>query len=386
MNGPISSLRRLLTVVLSLFIIWSARESVADDPQEHQTAQSSLDAISNQVAAFIPRFSGPDPIGQNISTLLHLQIWRTLRKAPYPNPRGLDFGQGMVYYSTASLVETTAIYADNRLKQIWGQMVLWGDVIPYVDGVIVQALLSMPEYADARREHGEIWQVRFGNNLVELGLPRRVIEFAPIILRPEVAARVSTPDALRLCPVKTKKCGGPSIGPAFKAIGHEGPWSHVVTGYGLSGWVYLPELGDSPNEVAVFTAGMISYFRKDFEQSSRLFEDVLHLQAPRSPVRMDALLLQAASLSRYGRTKYAEAVLKTASEFNPYSRYVLQARIMNAIAGLGNQGREVARTVLAPYATELMSNRRLFEDKNSWLEAVEGLFAHLGLPAERTPN
>jgi hypothetical protein len=101
---------------------------------------------------------------------------------------------------------------------------------------------------------------------------------------------------------------------------------------------------------------------------------------------MDALLLQAASLSRFGRTKDAEVVLKKASDFNPYSRYVLQARIMNAIARVENQERKVAQTFLAPYATELISKRRLFGDKNSWLESVEKLFADLGLPVANSPG
>src|SRR5579864_8913115 len=102
-------------------------------------------ALCQDNGVVVPAFDGPQPLGENVSTNLYLQIWRTLRRAPSPNPKRLDFGTGIARYSKEVFRPQTVSDVDDYVRDDGvSQMIVWGEVRNLGDGVLVQAFLSAP--------------------------------------------------------------------------------------------------------------------------------------------------------------------------------------------------------------------------------------------------
>ena len=59
-------------------------------------ANAIADPTTDEIRLYVPAFDGPGSLGKNVATILNLQIWRTLRKEPDKDPKGEDFGRGMM--------------------------------------------------------------------------------------------------------------------------------------------------------------------------------------------------------------------------------------------------------------------------------------------------
>lgn len=149
------------------------------------------------------------------------------------------------------------------------------------------------------------------------------------MLRPELVAAYSRPSAVTLCPVKTTSCTGKPLGSRFTARRHEGDWSFVESKSGDKGWVHLQQLGIEPNETVEFVGGLFSYFRGDMAQAQALFEKAADTAAADSIVRQDAKVLRAIARSRLGAMATGDFDHVIADD--PYSRYALQAAVMDAL-------------------------------------------------------
>ena len=61
----------------------------------HVVRADNKPAGEQEFRLYVPAFTGPDALGTNVATVLNLQVWQTLRRAPTPNPDALDFGRGV---------------------------------------------------------------------------------------------------------------------------------------------------------------------------------------------------------------------------------------------------------------------------------------------------
>jgi hypothetical protein len=328
------------------------------------------DAARFSVQTLVPTFGGSTSLGANVSTILALRLWTTLRPRPNPNPNNLDFGVGQIKWSTR-VIEGPRQAALQEAIDTRSQLALWGAVAEYGPGVIVTSnLIVSPSHVGGARR--QIWAVAVRNVQVELGLPNSSYQFSPLVLSSGVVAKYSRPNQIRVCSDKRADCSdGTLLGDPFRVIRLEGDFVLVRQPDRSIGWVTLPDLSEAQGEVVDFTAALISYLRGDFEQAETYFTRVAESKAE-SLVRHDAALL--AGISRFRRGNGIEA-LRAAQSRNPYSLFAVQALvtadIMAAMALPRGRTREAhlaeARRLIASY-------RDIFPPDNAWLASVERSF------------
>jgi hypothetical protein len=328
---------------------------------------------------YIPAFAGQSGLGQNVATILNLGIWRTLRKRPTPNPDNLDFGSATVIWSDEPLPATDLHAAIQALVANRADMILWGLTGSFAEGAAVQAylLVNPEEKPDAQLR--AVWRIERNGHTIQLGLPRHLFEFGIVVVGPEVVARYSSPSALRLCPERDDACtGGQPLGDSqYRALEHHQDWTLVTNEVGQRGWIHFPELRNASNEIVAFTGGLTAYHRGDFSTAARLFRETAGIDVADALVREDALTLQAAALSRrLHSANEAAQLIDQILETNPYSRFAVQVRVMDAIEHYDpNVPASVDR--LRTVAANLRANPEMFELEDPWRSAAEQVFSAL---------
>jgi hypothetical protein len=315
----------------------------------------------------VPVFDGPDRLARNVATTLYLQVWQTLRRAPWPNPRKLDFGTGIVRYSLEPMPETSPESVTRYISNSQVQLAMWGAVRPLGDGVLVQAFVAAPtELSEARAD----WSLRLGTSKVSLGLPRQTFDFDAVVLDRSLIDRYRSPDGLRMCAEKRLPCDASPVGGDWRAIGHEGLWANIVSNdTGRTGWLYLADLDRLPNDIADFAAGLLSYYRKDFAQAARLFGKVAARAGSASAIRSDAAVLALVARARDGED--VTASLDAASRADPTSLYVYQAAMMARLSTAIAKPVATRRVALAAIRASLNVNRELFATDDPWLRSID---------------
>ena len=209
-------------------------------------------ANDDVVTLYMPAFYGPGAIGQNVATILNLQIWRTLRKAPTPNPKKLGFGRGLVVWDTQTLRDPSFMAAEDTARyglevgdgrRVYPQLVLWGKARQFGDGVVVESFLAIPEaYAPSSWVQDQ-WEIvlPYGKSTVTIDadLPRRRYEFSAIALDDDLVRTYTTPRTLRIYDSRMEKREIGVVGDKFEAREHHGDWV-LLTSDARTGWVHLP--------------------------------------------------------------------------------------------------------------------------------------------------
>jgi hypothetical protein len=317
------------------------------------------------IRTLVPTFGGSTSLGANVSTILALRLWTTLRPRPNPNPDNLYFGVGQIEWSRR-VVDESPEAAIQAAIESRSQMALWGAAEDYGPGVVVTSNLVIRASEPAAGQR-QTWTVTVRNVRLELGLPSSSYQFSPLIISNEVIAKYSRPNQIRVCPRKRVDCDGPVLGNPFRAIRLDGDFVQVRQPSGTIGWVALPNLSAAQGEVVDFTAALISYHRGDFEQAEKYFAMVWESKAE-SLVRNDAALL--AGISGFRRGRGTEA-LQAAQKQNPYSRFAVQALAMATIAVAALQSGEARDSHLNKAKELVESYRHLFEPNHPWLLSVE---------------
>jgi hypothetical protein len=328
-------------------------------------AEAARAAESFTIRTLVPTFGGPTRLGANVSTVLAMRLWTTLRPRPTPNPDNLYFGFGHVAW-TRLVIDESPDAAIKAAVESRSQLALWGAVEEYGPGVVVTPNLVIPA-SQAAAGQRQTWTVTVRNVRLELGLPGGSYQFSPLVLSNDVVTKYSRPDQIRVCPQRRLDCDGPLLGNPFRAIRIDGDFVQVRQPDGTVGWVALPNLSEAQGEVVDFTAALISYHRGDFEQAERYFTAVRDSKAE-SLVRNDAALLAGISIFRRGRGTEA---LEAAQKQNPYSRFAVQALVMASLSVAAGQ-RGAARQAQLTKARELIASyRHLFEPGNAWLSSAD---------------
>jgi hypothetical protein len=328
------------------------------------------------VKTFVPTFGGSTSLGANVSTILALRLWATLRPRPNPNPNNLNFGVGQIEWSRRTIEEPQA--AIQAAVETGSLIVLWGDVQEYGPGVIVASNLVVPPSQPVARAR-QTWVVTMRDVKLELGLPNIRYHFSPLIISNEVVAKYSRPNQVRVCKTKVVDCVGSLLGNPFRADRIEGDFAFARQRSGSVGWVPLPNLSASQSEVVGFTAALISYLRGDFEQAETYFSKVRDGKpAPgqdtreyksESLVRNDAALL--AGISKFRRGQGIEG-LRAAHAQNPYSRYAVQALVMADIELAAALGAGEVKASHVKEASQLVeAYRHLFPPDDPWLGSAD---------------
>jgi len=297
---------------------------------------ASTNQVTDEIRLFIPSFSGPEKIGFNVSTFINLQVFKTLRKAPTPNPGNLDFGDGKIVWSNTELSAQTHRTAATLIKRwdLLAQMALWGKAWEYGNGLIVQPYLTIPRYKDFRANHFEVWSktIEFSGKTYRfnIDLPRRFFMFSLFYLDKDFIDKYKSPLSIKIYNRKNTNSGiAGSVGKKFRAQIVEGEWVKIRSGQ-ANGWVRLEKYSEKPIEIIDFVGGMIRVFRNDWKGAYELFENVTAAPESNSGIKVDALLLQARALEELGRD--GSRKLDEALSLSPYSYIVIKYRLMKLVS------------------------------------------------------
>ena len=338
-------------------------------------------AQTAMVGLLVAPFDGPQPVAAKTATVLHLQIWETLRLAPPNNVHKLSFGRGIVQWAEWN-PPTRHSDAVAQLSRTASQMVLWGRVQEVGEGVLVQAYLSVANAGGA--VSGDLWRLAIpelgtANASIAVGLPTTMFEFAPIVLRldliPLLNSHIGTSPAN--VPVYrdralTQRIG--TLGNDFKALEH-GPSVARITASGsgrgasLTGWISVPGLSTTRSEVTDFAGGLIRIYRRDWGGAIDLLQRVVETRTAPVSIRVSSyLLMSAASYRLHEQSKTPDRSLEyiqAAERLNPYLRETAKYKCM-ALLTRRNQP-----AMLQQLQETLRTSTYLFPKDDPWLTKVK---------------
>ena len=257
------------------------------------------------------------------------------------------------------------------------QAILWGNVRIFDADALVTAYLTIPKGFDFRTKKHEIWEVLLNRNnarrTLKVDIPQRAYTFEPIILPQEFVTKYRTPDSLAILssPSKIGRRIG-TIGQTYRRIANSGEYARVQSG-GVSGWVYLPQLGLNRPEIVDFVAGIIRIFRGDWNGARESFEKVVANASIPASVRADSLLYIIRARSELQQVAEAEieAVLKLA----PASRRAVQYAVMHRLIACNTKDLQQADCTKRERASvELLTRTHaLFPPEDPWLKTVASI-------------
>jgi hypothetical protein len=332
------------------------------------------------VQILIVPFQGQEPLGRNVSNVLYLQTWQTLRKAPTPNPAHLDFGTAVALWASDDLRVTSHEQAEAAARQTEAQVVLWGKTWPFSTQAIVQTYLTVVEGVPA------LWSVtlqgRGGPRVVTCPLPSRRFEFAPIPLSAEVVRLYAgEPSGLPYYRLRdTSQAPVGHLGEDFVAVEHtSSEWTKVRVDGGV-GWVNLPVLTKSRSEVVDFAGAVVRALRRDWQGAADLFLSAA--RNPRTPttVAIDAHLMRAASLAALGKSPDED--LDAAEALNPRAPRTSVYRLMGLLdryqkLGRGADAAEARRRLVERIDQALGRTGAGLSSSDPWLESARRAVAEL---------
>jgi hypothetical protein len=333
-------------------------------------------ADADTVRLYVPALIADRPgLGFAVASVLGLQVWQTLRKAPTPNPQGLSFGDGEVIWDPlpASFADHDGAEAAARGGNLGAQLVLWGKAYEFGDGVVVQLNLSLPRYHDFRERTPEIW--RFGwqpdRPALEADMPARRYSFEPIVLDKAVVERYSRPDALAL---HASRAGGGEVGRVggrFVALESAPGSVKVRTAAGQTGWVRLPELAAQRSEVVDFVSGLVRIYRADWQGARELLARVSDSAVAPTALRLDAALLGArAGLLAGLPAEQMVAEMDRAVALSPNARRGAVYQTMLRLSAAGRREGCVDQGLRAEIGAAIDQHRHLFLADDQWLAQV----------------
>lgn len=273
-------------IALALAAALSAALSAALPAHAQTRVQIGVDNLASR-----------DGLGRNVSAVLNLQVWKTLRRAPHPNPAKLDFGSGVIYWFEGDTEVGDAEGGEALVESYGYDLLLWGAAQTYGDGVAVDVYLTAPR----SRMPLATWTLDRPGGSIALAPPRDLYAFAPVLLTRAVVQAYTSPGALFLCTAKTATCADPRpVGPGMVAMRQEGEWSFIRPHSGAPGWLRTPDIGAGGNDITNFAGAMVAYGRGDFDQAGRLFRRVAASPTAGPAIGADAAGLAALAMARFG--------------------------------------------------------------------------------------
>lgn len=342
--------------------------------------ESNPDTITVVLPAF---FSEPPQLGLSVTTVLYLQIWRTLRKAPERNTERLSFGPSQLWWYEAPPEEPTHEAAIAQARSDSPQLIVWGKAYALPGGSSVMPYLAIPKKGDdSRKRQFEQWKLAFSSagkdHQIIADLPARDYSFEPIFLPRIAVTSYSSIDALA---IYSRRSGGvkrwtvDEVEDLFAEQWEENA-VRVRTDKG-PGWLRLPNLSKT-TEVIDFVGGVTRIFRADWEGALQLLARVAASAHAPTAVRIDSNLLMARAAYQLGRA--FEPYLLEAEKLDRFSQRVVRYRVMGMLAGL--QGAEAAQLAdkAAAIRSYLEARAHLFSADDEWLRACRSLFTAVAAP------
>jgi hypothetical protein len=334
--------------------------------------------VTDRISTLVPAFTG-ERLGQNVGTVLNLKIWRTLRIPPKLWPGQKNKVGAIVSWSTEPLPDASYDYTETFARRSDFQLVLWGSIVRYGDGVLAQPLLTI--LLDNAGDLGDAasWSVSTKNADLRLSvtIPRLRYELPPIMLGNDLLELYRTPASVKIyhggqnIPPNLQKLGAPigELGDDYVALINQGDFTRVENELGQQGWIYLPKLAGD-NEVINFVGGLIRLFRRDYSGAVELLAKVSGSGASVA-LKVDSLLLQALATAKLNHDP--GALIDAAEKLNPYLQTVAKFKIVY-LASLSQSGsarqKEAAISALAKQISE---KGYMFAEGDPWFKTAQNI-------------
>ena len=345
---------------------------------------ASFANYTDQITLYTPAFEGPGVLGRAVATILNLQLFQTLR-VPRPIP-GATPTLGVVVWGQQPLDRYEHTYAELRAEQgnLLAQAVFWGKVYEYGDGAVATTNLSIPQYADFRQSHPEIWRIHIphlaGGAVIEADIPQRRYSFRPIALSADIIARYSS----RSIPMFEARSGGSviaEIDDEFRALASSIDSVEVLSG-GRRGWVRLPELSTHGGEAIEFVGGVVRVLRGDWLGVAQMMRRITKNEHAPNELRTDAFLYLGLAEEMLGRP--GTAAIDRAISLSPYARRCVVYAVMSRLAEAARAERrgdtkDQVAMALVQARQLLIENRALFSESDAWFQTTWGILAKLPL-------
>ena len=317
-------------------------------------------AQSNDTTVLITNFEGPRYLSENLSTIMGLEVWRSVR-GNEASQDSTKVTRAAIRFFRNFLPQLSPQAAEEVGKTTNSQLVLWGYVQKYGPGIVLQTFLSASDAAANKMQ----WTVKHHDGVLELGLPTQTFEFSPIMLRNSIIKNYSNANAIQVCVVKQPSCLGSPLVSNFRvdSANSDEEWVHITQPDGSGGWVHIPKLADTESEVDAFTEGMVAYLRGNLDQAEKLFAAVDNQPGVQAVTRYNALVLNGVAAARQGS---GIAQLERALDFNPYSRYTVQAMIMGDVTTALREQDVSSRERSFEIASDLIQKNQEFGTTDPW--------------------
>lgn len=338
----------------------------------------------DQITVFFPAFTGQETLGQNVSTVLSLQLAQTTRQKPWPhNPKNLDFGRGMfkwdnTAYSMSQYKQALSIAQSSKLL---AQMIVLGNTQQFGSEVVVEVDVLLPTYqsshkgcdfsvkqpCDFRQKNLEVWPLVCGQQKLYTQLPRRRYNMAGIVLDEDVVARFREVKGLPITPtIQSKEVIG-YTGDDLQFLEFNRNLPNAPTklrSKGSEGYVSLPKISKQNSEFTDMTGGLFQVFRGDWQEAHSSFSRVLNNSVTRIPLKVDAYLLRGMVQFRRGKNGLDD--FSQAVDLAPYDVGAIRYQLTGMLA---------AGSSLDTVKQILNEKRFLFEKDDEWLNNMENFVA-----------
>lgn len=344
-------------------------------------------------AAFYSKDAGPvqKTIGKRTSTVLGLQVWQTLRRAPTPNPQNLNFGVGGVTWDFDSPPPKDFTEAEALVQKQEGdnQLVLWGRASQYAEGFIIEPYLSVCNTGTGATLGKDIWQAALGKDgrkngrttVVSVDIPEWHYEFSPVVIRGDFQPGVNDPTDIEIYDQPDGKVVGQLVDD-FVAMERQSDYAKVrLKPSKKQVWIHLPKLPsmsapDKPNEVVSFCGGLIRLFREDWQGALDMFTEVVSNESSPTAIKIDAYLYMAIAASKLKKDDDSFVFLTLAYRLNPYYKMTTKYLCMSYLSQIANHPRaEGVQSNIASLRQLLNQNRALFANNDPWIAQVQKVIA-----------
>jgi hypothetical protein len=317
------------------------------------------EGTTGEIATLVPAFTG-EGLGQNVGTVLNLEIWRTLRIPATLWPDQKSRIRAIVSWSTEPLPDSSYEYTEAFARRTDFQLVLWGSIVRYGDGILAQPLLTILPGKIADLDDTISWSVSNKDaGRLSVRIPRLRYELPPIILGNDLLELYPTPASVKIYrgeqnkPPSVRRLGPPigELGRDYIALVNAGDFTRVKNERGQEGWIYLPKLAGD-NEIVNFVGGLIRLLRRDYSGAVELLAKVSASDASVG-LKVDSFHLQALATAKLNNDP--GTFIYSAKKLNPYLQATEKFEMVYLASQIQSGSptlREAAASVLAREISE----------------------------------
>ena len=330
----------------------------------------------DQITVVMPTPAGPTNVAEGVSTVLKWQIRHTLRSQDDLRPKIRMLGRGEVYMIHQILSPADHVSAQRLARVNGAQLALWGNALEYSDGAVAQMFLSIVEpYRDFRETAHEVWSLNVDGGALKLDVPRHIVEFSPIAVNRTIIQHYASGNYLRFCAKKGEEpCVDPPSNDVFPVKEWDGDYAKVRA-EGKDYWIYVPFIDKGQSEVVDFVAGVIRYFRGDWNGVLENMKAVLDDETRDTEVAIDARIYMGVSRIKLGQSGLED--FRAAYALNSLSVRTVRYLVMGLLTEASQPNQRLAKQYAADALSTINSNARLFATDDPWVANAKAIASRI---------